>query len=233
MRSVVRSVGLLVLWVVVYGTAALLLQLGGWGMSTLRYTCPDLFLALFGVPLTGFLLFRLLRRLARRWAFRRFADGSGWQRVDPGCRDWPWAGPGLHRDDPARFRVRGRVLVRSAWTFRSGDRQVTVGEVTGFGGILRGTLEHDFGQIVFVLVTLPAPLGSMAMRKPFEFIGDRHGYTSTLNVAFLNGEIPPWTVRGDELFTFQRLRSGTDPSGIPAAVQRALRVAELLPEPTR
>jgi hypothetical protein len=187
----------------------------------------DLFgLTCGAIPLVPFVYLFVKRRLDRR-ALRRFAAGAGWLPVDPERQDWPWTDL-LHHDDPERQNLSGKIRIRSAWQFQSGF-PITVGEITSSGRILEGAVTSGVRPIVFVLIDLPQPAGSMAMRVPYEHLGfDIRDRAAGLNIAFLHGEIPPWTVRGHELFTFQRPRSGLRPNGIREAVRTTLRVAELL-----
>jgi hypothetical protein len=163
--------------------------------------------------------------LSQRVALRRFATANGWEPVD--TRDWPWT-TRLHEGDPSRSTRTGAIRVRTAWRLPSDKYPVIVGEISFTGDILDDVIAtKGSGRPFFVLVTLPQNEGSMATRHHFERHGDdSRVHSARMNIPFVRGHIPPWTIRDRELFTFQNVRP--TPNGVNEAVRRTLHIVDLL-----
>lgn len=143
----------------------------------------------------------------------------GWSAVGRTGRNWPWQG----------LLLEGEALVERAWTGERDGFPVTVGQVRWSGCAFAGAVLTGRGKGVFVVVRLPLPVPGMAMRFPYRFIGDSHRLESpALGEAFGKGEIPPWTVSGDQLFTVEERLGWTTPEAMELAIGRALRVVQLL-----
>jgi hypothetical protein len=158
------------------------------------------------------------RRLAWR-AMRRRAEQAGWVTVHPKGRPWPW-------DD---LRLRGTIEVGRAWSFRQAGFPVVAGEISWTGNALSGAVDVRDGRGLFVVVDLPVPMPSMAMRHGADPVGDSPLLDRPeLRSAFRAGRIPPWTVRDRILFTFEPRTAPLRPAVIDEAVLDTLRVAGLL-----
>jgi hypothetical protein len=170
-------------------------------------------LALAGVVIVLIGRWRAIRRMMG-WS----AD-AGWSAVGRTARDWPWQG----------LLLEGEVQVDRAWTGERDGLAITAGQTRWSGRALAGAVPAGRGKGVFVVVQLPLPVPGMAMRFPYRFIGDSHRLESpALGDAFRNGEIPPWTVTGDQLFTVEEHLGWTTPEAMELAIGRALRVVRLL-----
>ena len=189
---------------------------------------PIAFAVIVTVAPAGFFLARFLfRRHLRRWA-----DRGGWAEVDPDERPWPWqprAGrrTKIHRawQPPAG----GRVKVRRAWQREIDGLPVTFGELSWKNTDFAGTASQHKGKGAFVIVRLPQTQPPMALRHAFEPVGDSPRLEQpALLAAYLAGEIGPWTVRDNELFTIEPRDAWLDPDMADQAVRRALRAVQLL-----
>ncbi|WP_328470521.1 hypothetical protein OHA21_04740 [Actinoplanes sp. NBC_00393] len=157
----------------------------------------------------------LLRRRAQAWA-----ASAGWTAVARDDRLWPWQGLQLH----------GEVRVERAWTRDVDGFAVTTGEIRWTGGALSGAVLPRHGKGAFVVVRLPRAVPDMAVRLPYRFVGDWPRQTEPeVRQAFLDGRIPPWTVREGELFTIEP-QDGLflDPDVLDRAVRRALLAVRML-----
>ncbi|MFC7535097.1 hypothetical protein [Actinoplanes sp. GCM10030250] len=216
--------------VVGFAAVNLIVAMLWWGFSIFFVAIgQEVFGSLGCLLLVGIFAFWPIKNLLSRRKLHRYAATAGWQSVDPGSRDWPWDND-LHAGDEVRSReAKGSIRVRSAWHMEVDGVPAVAGEVTSTGTILEGTVGAGHGSIVFVLINLPRPIGTVGMRTPYQHVGESaRSQQVSLNVAFLSGEIPPWTARGSELFTFQRPESGLTEAGLHEAVRRTLRVAEVL-----
>ncbi len=193
----------------------LLFLLIGFGVLGTWYPMPGLVgaLAVLLVPLAA-LPVSLVRR---SFGLGRWTSQNGWRAVARDSRPWPWEGLALS----------GRAEVGRAWSRSVEGFPVTVGEVRWSGGAFAGAVRERESRGLFVVVELPGPQPGMAMRLPQVVVGDSPMLASPeLGAAFLTGEIPPWTVRDDELFTVEIV--AVDPAHVTHAVSRALRAVRLL-----
>jgi hypothetical protein len=161
-----------------------------------------------------------------RWTARRvvrWAGAGGWVRAEREGLRWPWEG----------LLLRGTVSYGAAWVREIDGLPVTWGGIKWTEGALSGAVPTREGQGVLVVVRLPKPVPGMAMRLPNHIVGaspllDR----PELRGAFESGEIPPWTVRVDELFIFEPHDSWTTVAvktqAVARAVDRALSLVRLL-----
>jgi hypothetical protein len=176
--------------------------------------CSAMVVAVFGGVFAG--------TVRARFQVSRHAGLAGWEPVRPAGREWPWAG----------LRRRGVIKVRSAWAFRYGGLPITAGRVTWRGGAFGDVSDAWDGEGVFVVVLLPEPVPSAAMRLPRRLIGEPVNATELWS-AFERGDIPPWTVSGRELFVQRTVTGDVRPATIEETVRAAVFVARLLePEPT-
>jgi hypothetical protein len=181
------------------------------------YPAPAL-AGLIGVTLVGIVVVLIGRYRANR-RMKRWSAEAGWHVIDRNSRDWPWQGLNLN----------GEALVKRAWTMECDGFPVTAGDVRWSGGAFAGAVLAREGRGIFVVVRLPLPTPGMAMRLPYQFIGDSHRLESlALREAYLKGEIPPWTASGNQLFTVEEHPGWTTPHAIEHAIRRALRVVQLL-----
>ncbi len=162
----------------------------------------------------GYLLARLrYRRHLRRWAAHR-----EWTPIDPDGRAWPWPG-----------QPRGTVKVRRAWQRETGGLLVTFAEVRWRGDAFDGMILQPKGSGALVVVRLPQPEPPMALHHAFEPVGDSPRLEQpALLEAYLAGDIPTWTVRGDELYTVEARDAWVSPELADQVVDGALRVVRLL-----
>ncbi|MCO8273139.1 hypothetical protein M1L60_21330 [Actinoplanes sp. TRM 88003] len=169
------------------------------------------FLVIVTVTPSAFLLTRVLfRRHLRRWAAR-----GEWTEIDPDERRWPWPD--------------GRIKVPRAWQREIDGLPVTFGEIRWRNHDFDGTVPRRKGKGAFVVVRLPHPQPSMVLRHTFEPVGDSPRLDQpALFEAYVAGEIGPWAVRGDELFTVEPRDVWLDPQIADQAVRRALRTVQLL-----
>lgn len=164
-------------------------------------------------------LFVWLNRAGKAGALRRHAREAGWTEVDPASRAWPWT-------DLCR---RGTVTVSRAWSLESGGFPITAGEIAWSDNALSGAVSGIAGKGVFVILHLASPMPSMALRLPFVRVGDSPLLDDPdMHTEFLRGLIPPWTLRGGELFTFHPATDPLTGEQMSDAVQRTLRIAGLL-----
>lgn len=162
--------------------------------------------------------YQVLNRRRQASRLRRWARENGWSPAVRESLQWPWQG----------LVLRGQLRIKRPWVRDVDGIPVTFGEIRWSGGALSGAVPMRAGDGVFVVVRLPLPSPGMAMRMPYQFVGDSHRLERReLRRAFLDGDIPAWTVRGDELFTVEPIPSPT-PEAIDRAVQRALLVVRLL-----
>ncbi|GIE31015.1 hypothetical protein Ait01nite_040600 [Actinoplanes italicus] len=177
------------------------------GGLLLALLCPALVLAF------------LVRPAWSRLAVLRHARRAGWERIRPGSREWPWTD----------LRQQGSIRVRAAWSFRSGGFPVTAGRISWDGNALADATPERDGSGVFVVLRLPEPIPSAAMRLPGRLVGDVGTADEVaLRAAFRRGEIPPWTARGRELFVVTGDTGSVRPKTIDDAVRRTLHIARLL-----
>ncbi|MBU2666479.1 hypothetical protein KOI35_23515 [Actinoplanes bogorensis] len=193
----------------------LLIGLIGFGVLGTWHPVPGLAGAI--AVLLGALVTVLIAPVRRRFGLGRWARANGWTAVAASSRPWPWDGLALS----------GRVEPGRAWK-RPG---VTFGEVRWSGGALTGAVAGRDGHGLFVVLNLPEPHPGMAMRLPDIVVGDAPELARPgLREAFRAGEIPPWTLRADELFTVEA--GAVRPATVERAVVRARSVArhlDLLP----
>ncbi|GIM92234.1 hypothetical protein [Paractinoplanes toevensis] len=161
----------------------------------------------------------LINRERARRRMRNWAATGEWTPVAPDARTWPW-------QDLLR---QGRVRVRRAWTREVDGFPVVAGELHWTGNALAGAVTGDKGRGVFVVVRLPLTVPSMALRPPSGFVGDSFRLDRPeLRAAYVAGELPAWTARGDELFTVEQRHGWVWPETTEAAIRRALRTVTLL-----
>nr|WP_221377782.1 hypothetical protein [Actinoplanes polyasparticus] len=203
---------------------------------------PIAFAVIVTVAPAGFFLARLLfRRHLRRWAVR-----GGWTEVDPDERPWPWQPHAASRTKIRRAwqpQTGGRIKVRRAWQPQAGGRikvrrawqreidglPVTFGELSWKNTDFDGTASQHRGKGAFVIVRLPQTQPPMTLRHTFEPVGDSPRLEQpALLEAYLAGEIGPWAVRNNELFTIEPRDAWLDPDMADQAVRRALRAVQLL-----
>jgi hypothetical protein len=181
---------------------------------------------------------RLRRAVRARGELAEWAGPAGWTAVPvAGDRGWPWTGLQVAPDV---------AVVLSAYTKRVVVFPVTVGEIRWHNRGLGTTVERAAGSGLFVLVVLPQPVESMAVRcypdparrragedefrRRFETRGfDSYRLDSSeLRAAHVNGDVPLWTVIGRDLFAFVPLSRPPTPDAVDLAVQRTLRVVRLM-----
>jgi hypothetical protein len=164
----------------------------------------------------------VVHRKRNRGAWRRlttWVSAGGWIPV-PADRKWPWA---------SLLRMPGTVVVDRAWTATVDGFPVTAGTLLWDDNALDGAVVGWAGCGIFVVVRLPAPTEPMAMRRPHRTVGDSHRLDRpALHDAFENGEIPPWTARDRDLFTFQAIAGRLHPEHLDDLVRRTLLVVRLL-----
>jgi hypothetical protein len=172
-----------------------------------------------------------------RWRVARWAQEGAWSLAR---RDrWPWT---PHVTEPSD------VSVVAALTRTIDEKQITVGELTWRRNALGNAAPSWDGRGVFAVVKLvhEAPLSAVrARREPrgprpgedefhrrftvlmtdpeFEARLDEH-----LRRAHVDGEVPPWNIVGDELFTIAALRGPLLPQHLERAVSGATRAVHLL-----
>jgi hypothetical protein len=142
-----------------------------------------------------------------------------WLPVVTGGR-WPWE---------SLVRTPGSVVVDRGWQSIVDDLLVTVGELHWDDNALDGAVVGWKGRGVFVVVHLPVPTEPMAFRRPHRPVGDSHRLDRpALHDAFENGEIPPWTARDRDLFTFEAFEGRLTPEALDALVLQTLHIVRLL-----
>jgi hypothetical protein len=165
-----------------------------------------------GITVVLILRYRAHRRMVR----------PDWTLLDTDERRWPWEG----------LNPNGEALVKRAWTGECDGFPITAGEVKWSGGAFAGAVVARGGKGIFVVVELPLPTPGMAMRLPYQFIGDSPRLESpALRAAFREGEIPPWTASGNELFTVEEHLRWITPDAMDRTIRRAVRVVRLLDLP--
>jgi hypothetical protein len=166
-----------------------------------------------GVTVRGRRNANALRRIAA------WAAGGEWTSVPTG-RPWPWA---------SLVRNPSWVVVDRAWQSTVDGLLVTAGELHWDQNALDGAAVGWSGRGAFVLVHLPVPTEPMGMRRPHRTIGASHRLDQpALHDAFENGEIPPWTARDQDLFTFEAVKGRLTPEALEALIRRTLHVVRLL-----
>ncbi|WP_250007072.1 hypothetical protein [Actinoplanes sp. M2I2] len=159
----------------------------------------------------------LLARSRDRRRLRRWAAHREWSPIDPDDRQWPW---------PAQ---RGQVKVRQAWQRVTDGLPVTFAEVRWKGGAFAGMVLQPKGSGAVVVVRLPQPGPAMALHHAFQPVGDSPRLEQpALLEAYLAGDIPTWTVRGDELYTVEARDAWVSPELADQVVRGALRAVHLL-----
>jgi len=211
MRKKLVSIRVIVGWSILAALGVAARVLGDW------YPAPAL-AGLIVVAVLPMVVVLIRRERAHRW-MNRWAETVGWTEIDRDSRDWPWRG----------LNPSGEALVKRAWTHEVDGYPVTAGEVGWSGGAFAGAVLLREGRGIFVVVRLPLPAPPMAMRLPYEFVGDSQRLNQpALRQAYLDGKIPPWTARGDEMFTIESQDAWITPDATDCAVRRALRVVQLL-----
>ena len=201
-------------WGIAAGWAAALVALVG--LIVLGEGHPGMVWLVVAVLVVGHYRVRC-RRARRRLA--RWAEEQGWVVLDPAGREWPWRG----------LLVGGRATVHRVWIRECDGMPVIVGEIAWSGAAFGGAVLSAADRGLFVVVRLPVGVPPMAMRMPYQFIGDSPRLTvPALRQAFLDGDVPPWTVPGEELFTVEQHAGWTTPEAVDRVVTRALRVVRLL-----
>jgi hypothetical protein len=198
-------------------------------------------LAVPGTLVVGHVV-RARRRVRRAVRARRelaaWAGPAGWTSIPVAAdRPWPWTGLQVAPDV---------AVVLSAYTRRVGAFPVTVGEIRWHNRGLGTTVEPAAGSGLFVLVELPQPLPSMAVRcypalsrrRPgedeFRRRFETRGFDSyrlddpEFRAAHVNGDVPLWTVIGRDLFAFVPLDRPATPAAVDLAMERTLRVVRLM-----
>ncbi|MBU2666478.1 hypothetical protein KOI35_23510 [Actinoplanes bogorensis] len=174
--------------------------------------------ALFGLGLLAYWAYNVSRLMGHR-SMTRWAARNGWTRIDVDYREWAWTGLHVTGSSQVSFALQGVV----------DGLPVTTGEVEWDGGAFSGASLAGTGTGVFVIVRLPHRQPPMAMRLPFVTVGDSPRLENPqLRRAFLTGEIPAFTVRGDELFTIDANINATEPEAVQLAVNRALEIVRIL-----
>ncbi|MBL7254348.1 hypothetical protein [Paractinoplanes lichenicola] len=148
-----------------------------------------------------------------------WAAASGWTAIDPRECPWPWSD--LH--------LKGSSRVRFAYAGTVGGLPIVFGQVRWKGGAFGNAASSPDGSGLFVVVRLPLHEPPMAVRLPYVFVGDSPRLDRPLlRQSFLADEIPPFTVRDNELFTIEPRDSWPDAATAEEAVRRALLIVELL-----
>ena len=175
-------------------------------------------LVLAAVAVVGVVVAEVARVRARR-RLDRWAEDQGWVTVDTAGRDWPWHG----------LLVSGAATVGRAWIRETDGMPVTFGEVRWTGAAFGGAVLSAVDSGLFVVVRLPVAAPPMAVRLPYLFLGDSPRLElPALRDAFLRGDIPPWTVPGNVLFTVEPVTGRPGPPAVERVVSRALSVVRLL-----
>lgn len=187
-------------------------------LATVKVLAREYPLAAVGIGGCGFAAHRAIREI-RDWQTRRQLRAEKWQPI-PADQPWPWL-PLLVRPDHA--------TVRRAWTGTVDRLPVTVGEISWDDNALSGAVTSWKGRGVCVVVTLPTPTEPMALRLPDRPIGTSPRLDfPAMRAAYDAGEIPPWTVADDRLFTFNAIPGQLRAGAVQAAVRRTLLVVRLL-----
>ena len=185
-------------------------------------------LALWGGLLAFVVARHLLRARRARQAARelkQWEQTAGWE---PAVWRWPWQ---------ALVRWPDTVTVLRAYQ----KGALRVGELVFADNGLGATVDRRAGRAAFAIVTLPQPVPPRAVRvrrtvprlrageDPFDHRFQPVGEISAgLRAAHLAGEIPPWTVTGDELFVFVPLDGPLRPRDLEETARRAQRVVSHL-----
>jgi hypothetical protein len=181
------------------------------------------------------------------WQSRRKQRAEGelrhWERTagwEPAAWRWPWQ---------SLVRWPDTVTVLRAYAKRVDGFPVRAGLLEFDDNGLGTTVDRRSGRAAFAIVTLPRPAPSMGVRvhrgpgrlragedeflHRFQPVGTDTARLSNprLRAAQLSGDIPPWTVIGDELFLFVPLSGPLRPRDLADAVRRAILVVHLLELP--
>ena len=165
---------------------------------------------------------------------RHWERTAGWE---PAAWRWPWQ---------SLVRWPDTVTVLRAYAKRVDGFPVRTGLLEFDDNGLGTTVDRRSGRAAFAIVALPRPVPSMGVRvyrlpgrlrdgedeflHRFQPIGpdtERLG-DPQLRAAHLRGDIPPWTVIGDELFAFVPLDAPLRPDDLEETVRKAIRVVRLL-----
>jgi hypothetical protein len=165
---------------------------------------------------------------------RHWERTAGWE---PAAWRWPWQ---------SLVRWPETVTVLRAYAKRVDGFPVRTGLLEFDDNGLGTTVDRRSGRAAFAIVALPRPVPSMGVRihrlpgrlrdgedeflHRFQAVGpdtERLG-DPQLRAAHLRGEIPPWTVNGDELFAFVPLDAPLRPHDLEETVRKAIRVVRLL-----
>ncbi|BCY09546.1 hypothetical protein L3i22_046340 [Actinoplanes sp. L3-i22] len=198
---------------------------------------PTLGLVVLGV-VVAMVRADLLRRRDQR--IRRELDSylerEDWSPVT-GPTSWPWTAP------------EGTVTVDRAY---GGRFSMVFGEISWSRDALGGSTDNSTGRGVFWVVTLPRPVPDAAVqrrrgvprrragedefRRRFRCIIDEPWIADRLagpavREAYVSGRIPPWTVRGDQLYVVIRTKRQLDPALVATLVDQAQTLSRLLTAP--
>jgi hypothetical protein len=191
-------------------------------------------LVFVGVCLTGAAIRARFHSLRDRRAARELAhweQTAGWE---PTAWRWPWQ---------PLVRWPDTVTVLRAYQKKVDGSPVRTGELTFEDNGLGRAIDRRAGRAAFAIVTLPRPGPSRAVRvfrdvpprrpqeDPFEHRFQPVGLDQVgpeLRAAHVNGEIPPWTAVGDELFVFLPLDGPLRPADLEEAARSAIRVVSRL-----
>ncbi|MEU8610290.1 hypothetical protein AB0C29_20095 [Actinoplanes sp. NPDC048791] len=165
---------------------------------------------------------------------RHWERTAGWE---PAPWRWPWQ---------SLVRWPETVTVLRAYAKRVDGFAVRTGLLEFDDNGLGTTVDRRSGRAAFAIVALPRPVPSMGVRvhrlpgrlrdgedeflHRFQPVGadtERLG-DPLLRAAHLRGDIPPWTVIGEELFAFVPLDAPLRPDDLEKAVGKAIRVVRLL-----
>lgn len=175
------------------------------------------------------------RRRRHRRAVRELAGWTGtggWEPALP--RPWPW-------QDLVRWP--DTVTVLRAYRKRVEGFAVVTGELAFTENGLGATVDRRDGHAAFAVVSLPQPAPSMAVRLHRTPARPRRGEDEfrrrfvvvgagspgpALRDAHVRDEVPPWTLRGDELFAFVPLDGPLRPGDLEQTARRTIHVLRLL-----
>lgn len=211
MRARVREAAGVVAFTLMCGAGLLMLTV----IKVALREAPHVAVSVVGAGVTMYWAIRKIRG----WHTLRRLRAEGWQpaRAD---QPWPWLTL-IERPDHTR--------VHRAWARIVDGLALTVGEISWDGNALSGSVKGWKGRGVVVVVNLPTPVEPMALRRPHRTIGTSHrlGFPA-MHAAYEAGEIPPWTVKDDRLFTFNAMPGQLRADIVQVAVQRTLLVVRLL-----
>jgi hypothetical protein len=200
--------------------------------------------ALTGVVLAtgaGYLGYKRWRRhrltVRARREMAEWRASSGWTEVPPPAA-WPWTSLQRWPDVVTVLNARARTV---------DGFPVKVGQISWTEDGLGRTVDRYAGSGLFVLVRLPQPVPSMAVRgyrkayrrrsdeedefrRRFETVGfDSYRFDGpAFRAVHVRGDVPLWTVIDRDLFAFVPLDEPLTPGAIDSAVRRTLRVVELM-----